>query len=136
MFSFSIRFKKISFSQKRGLEEGELPPESKKNKTRSERRRSAEDKGFGEGYAQGFEEGRKAAEATAVEEGRQVSKAEVAALKQRIESLTAQFDYEVRRADNLQHQLDVARSLSKLQYSPLESETPRQEHGSDKNSNF
>lgn len=129
MFSFSIRFKKISLSQKRGLEEGELPPEigpeSKRNKTRSERRRSAEDKGFGEGYAKGFEEGRKAAEATAFEEGRQASKAEVAALKQRIESLTAQFDYEVRRADNLQHQLDIARSHSNHQYSPLESETPR-----------
>ena len=115
MFSFSIRFKKNSLSQKRGLEEGELPVDSKKSKTRAERRRSAEDKGFGEGYAKGFEKGRKAAEATAFEEGRQASKAEVAALKQRIESLTAQFDYEVNRADNLQHQLDIARSHSNHQ---------------------
>jgi len=97
VFSFSIRFKKNSRNEDFKFEEGELPVDSKNDTTRADRKRSAEAKGFGEGYAKGFEEGKKALQGSRRQEGRQASKAEVAALKQRIESLTAQFDYEVNR---------------------------------------
>ena len=98
-------FSKISHSQKQGLEEGEISGDSKN--TRAKRRRAAENKGFGEGFAKGFEEGKKAAEATAFEEGSQASKAEVAALNRQLKALTDQLEREVLRADNLQHQFDI-----------------------------
>ena len=100
-------------SQKRGLEEaeeGELSGESKcpkRSASRAQRRQAAEKKGYGEGFAKGYAEGKKAAEATAFEEGSQASKAEVAALKQQLERLKAELEREVLRADNLQHQFDI-----------------------------
>ena len=112
---------KISRSQKRGLEEGEVSGDSKKSKSRADRRRAANAEGFGEGFAKGFEEGKKAAEATAFEEGSQASKAEVAALKRQLKALTDQLEREVLRADNLQHQFDIIR-LNRQLYS----ENPRQ----------
>ena len=99
-------------SQKRGLEEAEeeeLSGESKcpkRSASRAQRRQAAETKGYGEGFAKGFEEGKKAAEATAFEKGSQTSKAEVAALKQQLEKLKAQLEREVLRAENLQHKFD------------------------------
>ena len=101
---------KILHVQKRGLEEGELSEESageqRPKRSRANRRKAAENKGFGEGFAQGFEEGKKAAEAKAFEEGSQASKAEVAALKRQVQTLKDQLAYEVLRADNLQLRLD------------------------------
>ena len=128
-------FSKISHSQKQGLEEGEISGDSKN--TRAKRRRAAANKGFGEGFAKGFEEGKKAAEATAFEEGSQASKAEVAALKQQVARLIAQLDREVLRADNLQHQFDIIR-LERLVAEQAAASSPgnftvdkstRQEHG-------
>ena len=105
---------KISRSQKRGLEEGELSGGSKKSKSRAERRRAADAKGFGEGFAKGFEEGKKAAQATAFEEGSQASKAVVAVLNRQLKALTAELEREVLRADNLQHQFDILRLKRQL----------------------
>ena len=104
---------KISRSQKREREEGELSGHSK-SKSRADRRRAAYAEGFGEGFAKGFEEGKKAAEATAFEEGSQASKAEVAALKRQLKALTDQLEREILRADNLQHQFDIIRLEQQL----------------------
>ena len=108
---------KILRLQKRGLEEGELCEESaeeRPKKTRANRRRAAEAKGFGEGFAKGFEDGKKAAEAKAFEEGSQASKSEVAVLKRQVQALLNQLEREVLRAENLQYRLDYINRCEQL----------------------